>query len=137
MIAELITEVAKEVMLEKLKEQLLIARVRGWRDACYAMDEVCEDAMLDYIKEHTDDINLVKEVYDAIEGPDEDYYEDYCEGCGKKERDDWLLHFCDLCQEGRSGKGGFCFDCRFEDEDSQHDTHICLNCKNEKTIKSR
>jgi hypothetical protein len=51
---------------------------------------------------------------------------DFCDKCGKQESDSWLLHFCNGCQKGKNGKGGFCPDCRVSDWDEN--TDICNDC---------
>ena len=48
--------------------------------------------------------------------------EEKCGNCDKKE----LLRFCDGCQFGNVGIGGFCSNCRISNSDN--DTDKCLDC---------
>jgi len=85
MITELITEVAEEVLQEQKEKQkkekmIIVARVDGWTEACFNyLDGFCPVDTLKYIKEQTDNINWVKEIFDMYHQPYDDdinYYYD-------------------------------------------------------------
>lgn len=86
----------------------------------------------DTLRRECEGIGVEVGSYFATFGYDEADECDECDRCGAKERDDYLLHFCNTCQPDGDGKGGFCPDCRTYENEDDEDSIICLDCFNKK-----
>ena len=78
----------------------------------------CKDAFSD------DDVSHNGESSDDPSSDDSIADMSKCNNCARVETDDFLLHFCEICQPHASGNGGFCVHCKVR----LNESYFCKEC---------